>query len=233
MRTSPKPTSRKSPQPKFIDNIYMDNHSKTSATANAIQPKKLLEKTKIQKLQHTDPQLIAANTSRETYIKGSYPVKNIPLPAHESYSNEQANAISEKYAEILSISPKEISNLALYRFIDKWYGTNYRMGGCDQSGIDCSGFAQKLYADVYGVDLVRTSIDQFKSCKRIKHIKDATEGDLIFFCINNKRHISHVGIYLANNYFVHASTTNGVMISNLNEDYYQSTFAGIGRVPKG
>ena len=104
------------------------------------------------------------------------------------------------------------------------------MGGCDASGIDCSGFAQKLYADVYGIDLLRTSAEQFHDCKRIKNTRDAQEGDLIFFIIRGKR-ISHVGVYLANNFFVHASTSSGVMISNLNEEYWRKHYAGCGRVP--
>ena len=57
------------------------------------------------------------------------------------------------------------------------------------------------------------------------------EGDLVFFRVNSKQ-VSHVGIYLMNNYFVHASTSKGVMISNLNEEYWQKYFEGIGRIPR-
>jgi len=224
--SAPKPVSRKSSrQPQFIDNMYMDHHNKSSATANAIQTKP------VAKL-YTEPQRpIASTTPKETYMAEPYSVK-MPRHAHERYSEEETNALSKKYAEILGVKPKFIDNLSLYSFIDKWYGANYRLGGCDISGIDCSGFAQKLYAEVYGVDLLRTSVEQFQNCKRIKHSKDAVEGDLVFFHVNRGKRVSHVGIYLINDYFVHASTTNGVMISNLNEDYWSKAYAGIGRLPK-
>ncbi len=231
-KEAPRPVSRKSGrQPKFIDNIYMDHHSKNSATANAIQPKIKPEKNKPVSRQYDEPEIvIASNAPKETYIKETYIIRE-PRPARETYPNEVTNVLSKKYADILGVKPKLINNNSLYGFIDKWYGANYRLGGCDKSGIDCSGFAQKLYGDVYGIDLVRTSIEQFKNCKRIKHSKDAVEGDLVFFHANRGKRVSHVGIYLINDYFVHASTTNGVMISNLKEEYWQKSFAGIGRLP--
>ncbi len=140
--------------------------------------------------------------------------------------------LKQKYAKMLGVPPAKITNLTLYRFIDRWYGTHYRSGGCDANGIDCSGFVQKLYSEVYGVDLVRTAMDQFRKCRFIKKPSDAVEGDLVFFSIRTKN-ISHVGIYLANNRFVHASTSGGVMISNLQEEYWSRYYVSCGRVPKG
>ena len=138
----------------------------------------------------------------------------------------------KKYAGIIGLSPKQIQNIRLYQFIDSWYGVSYRLGGQDGRGIDCSGFAQKLYGAVYGRDLVRTAMEQFTSCKRFMKTAEAREGDLVFFAIQSKR-ITHVGVYLANNYFVHASTSGGVMISSLNEDYWRKYYAGCGRLPQG
>jgi hypothetical protein len=138
-------------------------------------------------------------------------------------------SIREKYAGIMGVKPKNIENVPLYSFIDTWYGTRYRMGGNDRNGIDCSAFARKLYDRVYRIDLVRTSVEQYDNCKHVKG-KNVREGDLVFFRIDSKR-VSHVGIYLMNDYFVHASTSKGVMISNLNEPYWQKYFEGIGRIP--
>src|SRR5205823_3794603 len=112
-----------------------------------------------------------------------------------------------------------------YRFIDKWYGTRYKWGGMDSAGIDCSAFSQKLYGEIYGMDIVRTARQQHRSSDPIKHYLDANEGDLIFFRIHRLR-ISHVGVYLANGYFVHASRSHGVMISSMNDHYWSRRYAG-------
>ena len=207
--------SKSSRKPKFINDVYISGHNKTNATENAIAHK---------------PPSPKKNTDRSNANSGNNNVYNVSYPENNVVLDN--SSLRKKYAEILSVRPKDIRNYALYQFIDKWYGTNYRLGGQDKEGIDCSGFAQKLYGEVYGVDLLRTSMEQFKNCKRIKKASDAEEGDLVFFHIRSKR-ITHVGVYLANNFFIHSSTSGGVMISNLNEDYWHKYYAGIGRVPKG
>ena len=111
-------------------------------------------------------------------------------------------------------------------------GVKYSYGGNDKSGIDCSAFVQKAYEEVFCTELVRTARDQFHSCRMIWDIDNLIEGDLVFFRTRGKR-ISHVGIYLANNFFVHASSTGGVMISSLTEAYWSKRFAGAGKIPKG
>lgn len=164
--------------------------------------------------------------------------KEIEITVNEQTSNE-APALNEeeldplinKYAEMISVEPHDISNFPLYRFIDKWYGTRYKWGGKDSKGIDCSAFSQKLYSDIYGYELRRTSKQQHKSCERIRDYSDANEGDLIFFRIHRLR-ISHVGVYLANGFFVHASRSHGIMISSLNDRYWNKRYAGCGRVEK-
>ncbi len=133
---------------------------------------------------------------------------------------------------MLGVKPQSLTNVQLYQFIDGWYGTRYRAGGTTKAGIDCSGFVQRLYSDVYHTSVVRTAIEQFGNCRFFKHSSNATEGDLVFFRINSKQ-ITHVGVYLANDRFVHASTSGGVMISSLKEDYWHKYFAGCGRMPRG
>lgn len=145
---------------------------------------------------------------------------------------EISDDLLSKYATMMGLMPRAMSNYILYQFIDDWYGVKYTYGGHDKSGIDCSAFVQKLYEDVFCTTLVRTARDQFHSCKMIWNIDNLIEGDLVFFRTHGKR-ISHVGIYLANNFFVHASTTGGVMISSLAEAYWSKRFAGAGKIPKG
>ena len=133
---------------------------------------------------------------------------------------------------MLGVLPQMITNDLLYSFIDEWYGTHYRLGGTDKRGIDCSAFVQRLYARVFNVNLFRTAAEQFKLCEAIYNKQEIKEGDLVFFSIHSKR-ITHVGIYLANDCFVHASSSKGVMISKLTDTYWRKYFAGAGRVPNG
>ncbi len=142
------------------------------------------------------------------------------------------NFLNFKYANMLGVLPQVLTNDLLYGFIDEWYGTRYRLGGNSKNGIDCSAFVQRLYERVFNMSIFRTAAEQFSLCNAIWNKDDLQEGDLVFFHIKTKR-ISHVGIYLVNNFFVHSSCSNGVMISNLKDSYWQKYFAGAGRVPKG
>ncbi|MBA3828973.1 MAG: C40 family peptidase [Taibaiella sp.] len=146
------------------------------------------------------------------------------------------NIIQNKYAFLLGVLPQAITNFSLYNFIEDWYGVHYRLGGGDKSGIDCSAFVQRMYEQVFCTNMVRTAIEQFMSSdnivKKTQTTEKLKEGDLVFFRIHSKR-ITHVGIYLMNNYFIHASSSNGVMISNLNDKYWHKYYAGAGQVNKG
>ena len=136
-----------------------------------------------------------------------------------------------KYADMLRVPAKAITNLSLYNFIDEWYGVRYRLGGNDKNGIDCSAFVQRLYESVFGTDVVRTAFEQFNNCSMVWDTDKLKEGDLVFFRTRGKR-ISHVGVYLMNNYFVHSSSSRGVGISNLNDTYWARYYAGAGQIPK-
>jgi hypothetical protein len=216
--------------PKFIDGIYMTPHQKVAVTANVIDTRKVQPKPAPQVDLKKDEEVFATietkKAPRTIVIKETLP------PCVDEPTTENGNQLSRKYAELLGITPENISNPSLYQFIEKWYGSSYRLGGVDETGIDCSGFAQKLYNEIYGIDLNRTAKEQFSTCKRLKHPKEAVEGDLVFFHVHGRR-ISHVGVYLANNYFVHASSSQGVVISNLKDEYWKKYFAGCGRIKRG
>lgn len=117
-------------------------------------------------------------------------------------------------------------NVQLYDAIEKWYGTPYKMGGCSLTGIDCSCFTLTIYETVYGIKLNRRAMDMVKDIQIIDR-KELREGDLVFFKNNGK--INHVGIYLKEDMFVHASSSKGVMISKLTEKYWDSRFYKGGR----
>lgn len=138
-------------------------------------------------------------------------------------------SLQTKYAAMLRVMPEAIGNITLYRFIDEWYGVRYRLGGNSKDGIDCSAFVQRVYAHVFGADLLRTAMDQFGMSNLIWNKEHFKEGDLVFFTIKGSR-VSHVGIYLLNNFFVHASSSQGIMISSLDDKYWQKSLACGGRL---
>ena len=137
-------------------------------------------------------------------------------------------SIAEKYSEMLGVDKSDIQNGRLYAFVDQWMGTPYKFGGLDKEGIDCSGLAFLLEQQVYGLNIPRNTGQQVAIIKR-KYEEDLKEGDLVFFDYNGKK-FSHVGIYLQNGYYVHASTTKGVIIVKLRDPYTYKYFSRAGSV---
>ena len=129
---------------------------------------------------------------------------------------------------MMGVQENEITNIALYKFIDNWYGAPYKSAGKSKAGVDCSGFVSILCAQVFNKTVGGPSTAIFKSCNAIAE-KNLQEGDLVFFKINSDK-ISHVGVYLKNRRFVHASTHKGVMINSLDETYYSKYFFKAGRI---
>lgn len=116
----------------------------------------------------------------------------------------------------------------LYYQVYDWVGTRYRYSGESKRGIDCSGFVTEMYKKVYCITLTGGSADIYKTVQPIEKLS-LQEGDMVFFKIKKNR-ISHVGIYLGNNKFAHAAVKTGVIISDLNEDYYKKYFYSGGRL---
>ena len=132
------------------------------------------------------------------------------------------------FAQVLGFDIPDMFNSTLYDTISEWLGTPYRYSGKNGKGIDCSGFVNMVYRSVYGILLNGNSSDLYKSTRHLTK-KKLKEGDLVFFKINH-RQVSHVGLYLGERKFAHSSTSNGVIISDLDEPYYKKYYAGAGRV---
>lgn len=132
-----------------------------------------------------------------------------------------------RYAILLDVEVEQMTNKKLVEYIHQWWSVPYRIGGSTMSGIDCSNFVKGLTNYAYGLDLPRTSREQAAFCREINK-EELTEGDLVFF--NTGRGISHVGLYMANNKFVHASTSMGVVISSLDEPYWKRRYVKSGRL---
>lgn len=142
-------------------------------------------------------------------------------------NNGPASSLQKKYASLLGINADEVRGEPLLEQIDDWYGTPYVFGGTSKSGIDCSAFSRMILSSVFNTSIPRTAQQQYDISEHIK--KDQLkEGDLVFFHTERYGRITHVGVFLQNNKFVHASTT-GVMISDLDEDYWRKHYRGAGR----
>lgn len=158
--------------------------------------------------------------------KNSTDNKDISASPEKELNLEQ---LQFKYAILLDVPVENMLDFRFIQFMENWYGTRYRMGGSDKAGIDCSAFVQTYMSTLYNITLPRTAKEQYMVSGHIVK-RQLKEGDLVFFKTNRKKAISHVGVYLGNNKFVHASTSNGVAISDLGEAYYTNTYAGAGRV---
>ena len=121
-------------------------------------------------------------------------------------------------------------NHALYVESASWLGVPYRGGGTTKRGTDCSGLTSSIYKKVYRKNLERSSDDQRKKdCRKIKKRK-LKEGDLVFFHNGKKKkRATHVGIYLKDRKFIHASTSQGVIVSTLDEEYWKQHWLSGGR----
>lgn len=163
-------------------------------------------------------------TSESAELKPAIPF--ISKASIGALATEACNMLQFKYSQLMDTEIELVSNFRLFEFIEEWWSVAYRYGGTTKKGIDCSAFSGLLMSSVFGIAVPRTAREQYNSSKKIL-LTDAKEGDLLFF--NTRGGVSHVGVYLANNYFVHASTSNGVSISSLTDSYYAKRFIGAAR----
>ena len=140
---------------------------------------------------------------------------------------------SEKITDELvsDISVSGIPSDRLQSVISSYIGAPYRLGGMSAKGFDCSGFGCLVYKKVFNVSLPRSS-SQMQHCGRRISLKDASAGDLIFFRNYRIGRIGHVGIYMGEGRFAHASVKHGVRYSDLREPYYKKRLAMIRRIFK-
>jgi lipoprotein Spr len=164
--------------------------------------------------------------SMETGGSASSRKNTVTIPAGLKMATEACKSLQFKYAQLLDTEIEAVSNYSLFQFIDEWWSTRYSYGGSTKKGIDCSALTGLLLSSVYAIALPRTAREQYSASKKIGR-EDLVEGDLVFF--NTRGGVSHVGVYLCNDYFVHASVANGVTISSLNDTYYANKYIGAGR----
>lgn len=191
------------PSLKFIDGIEINTEAAVSYTT--VSPAREINNT----------------TASKKYSSQAFSVAKL--------ATEACKSLQFKYAQLLDTEIEALNNFALFQFIDEWWNIAYRYGGTNKKGIDCSALTGLLLSSVYAVALPRTAREQYAASQKITR-GELAEGDLVFF--NTRGGVSHVGVYLCNDYFVHASVANGVTISSLNETYYNKKYIGAGRMVK-
>ncbi len=138
-----------------------------------------------------------------------------PNPKFKESSRENRNSISFESR--------------LTQEIESYLGVPYRWGGTSRKGMDCSGLVGIVYRNVLGIQLPHSARMMFKQGKFIEE-QELKIGDLVFFENIENYGVSHVGIYIGNHRFAHASTTKGVTISSLHERYYHNRFIGARKI---
>lgn len=141
--------------------------------------------------------------------------KDIPRILQRYYTDNNQSASPA----VTSIREKVIMEII------KYLDTPYKYGGNSEKGIDCSAFTQTVFTNVFAYNLPRTARDQYALGADIDR-EDLHFGDLVFFNTRRRVRPGHVGIYIGDNLFAHASRKLGVTVSSLDEDYYSNRFMG-------
>lgn len=206
-----------------------------SATAHGKQPpsnpdaktKKVSLKTAEKK---SSPDQLKKNPSRKTTGKATGKKRNPKrtAPKRNSTSKVTAGIASEPHPSPFQYSPSNFSELGLQEEIKEYLGIPYRSGGTSPKGMDCSGFARTIYANLFGIELPHNSAAQFSFPKLQKIDEDELQtGDLVFF--SRKKRINHVGVYLGDGNFIHATNGKGIVISSLDDQHWKTRMVGTKR----
>lgn len=184
------------------------------------------------------PAILAAALGALTFAAGC--ARRAPIPGREGYVTHLPASVPVAPASFagpaLAASSATVPGAAAVPQRDAdvwraaaapWLGTPYRLGGMSRDGIDCSGFAWVMHSEVSHRKLPRTTKDQWSAGAPV-NVNQLRPGDLLFFNTTGKG-ISHVGVFIEGNQFVHASTSKGVMYSSTTEAYWTESFLGARR----
>ncbi|MFH1761923.1 MAG: NlpC/P60 family protein [bacterium] len=147
------------------------------------------------------------------------------------YSRPDRQTRSDKKAIMDDYKPVQSSSMPRSKMdmiIQNYLGIPYSWGGTSCNGMDCSGLTLSVFKEAFDITLPHNSQKQFQMGKKVSQ-SNLSYGDLVFFRIHSFR-ISHVGIFIGNNEFVHASLKRGVIRSNLSDKYYKHRYAGAKRI---
>jgi cell wall-associated NlpC family hydrolase len=150
--------------------------------------------------------------------------------ANISQEHEERLAMVQAHEDNIVATDRALASGNIVRAAEAFQGTRYVMGGTSRSGFDCSGFTRYILGRSAGIDLPRTAEEQYYTGEHIDK-EDLRPGDLVFFQNTYRRGISHVGMYIGDDKFVHAcNPREGVTVSSLDQQYYINHWAGARRV---
>ncbi len=174
--------------------------------------------------------------------------KTIPVTTDKDYKNKKKAFVDDfkvySYRENLSeddivhlatkikVPKSKIKNNKINNFVRSWEETTYLYGGNDKNGVDCSALMIHLYRYVYETYLPRTSGEMYEDARfdSVESNEKLKEGDLVFFKIDKEKIVSHVGVYLKNDMFFSASSTEGCNITSLKANYWKKYYVGGSRL---
>lgn len=184
------------------------------------------EKNKNEVVRFTDVQDIEPDTSL---------ISDISLDSLDDYDEPLIRVNTEtenKYlASLNKSSGTEVNakDLLMMKIIEM-RDSPYKYGGNSKDGLDCSAFTKLVVQTTFEFSLPRSAREQFQIGKKIQSRDSLQIGDLVFFNTSRRRFPGHVGIYLGENLFAHASRSLGVTISSLDEKYYDKRYVGSKRI---
>ena len=162
-----------------------------------------------------------SNTAKSEFDEE--PIEEIPVDVDNFISRNQTRGGSN-----VQLSDRE---KVLYEVV-KYINTPYQYGGANNNGIDCSAFTQNVFNRSINYSLPRTASEQFEIGSTVSSESNLIFGDLIFFNTTQSSYPGHVGIYLGDGLFAHSSSSRGVTISSIKNNYYQERFVGGRRAAK-
>ncbi len=220
LKAAPMPNLSTPPTAPVIQNTVLDTSSNTIAE----QP--------LPTVSSDTPELFYTVVAGETLYRIALRY-NVSIESIRAANNLNSDAISAGQRIKIPVTaaivpPSSSSVVSIAEISQRYLGVTYRYGGTNANGLDCSGFVQIVFAEL-GLKLPRTSALQFQAGIEITR-EDLQEGDLVFFDTTGHG-VSHVGIYLKDNQFIHAASNPGkVTISSMTEKYWQPKYLGARRV---
>jgi cell wall-associated NlpC family hydrolase len=203
----------------------------------AITPKAKAKKSV--KLGNSEPLATSTKSSTKNTKKPAAVTRKAKAKKSVKFGNSELPAAPPEFFTKNSTKPfsgvsinRRVADLQLRGELERYLGTRYKRGGTGGDGFDCSGFARSMYRKLFGVDLPHNAQSQFHLPMFAKLNEKALKtGDLVFFASTaKKKRISHVGIYLDDGQFIHAQSKRGVVISNMDDDYWRKRLVSAKRL---
>ncbi|MEX2090208.1 MAG: NlpC/P60 family protein [Bacteroidota bacterium] len=154
-----------------------------------------------------------------------------PVEEDRETKSEEGEKILSGARSFKTEKNTSISNLdqaRMMRQLSRWMGVPYKLGGGTEDGIDCSAYTMLIYKNSIGRQLPRSSAEQFRVGRAVEY-SDLKFGDLVFFNTTGEP-ASHVGIYMGDDLFAHASVGLGVTVSSIESFYFKKRYEGARRI---